>query len=103
VSLVDVIQTCAKNHTLIRTQHFIEQVLLRQNNIVPDDEGIQYLMATQIPVYIEKQEGDTFKLFYSIDKIYDLIIVISCKHLSPYRILLVTVHQRAAKRRLGKV
>lgn len=102
MSFIDAIKSCAKNRTLVRTNHYIEQVALRQNSIVPDDNGIHDLMAAQVPVHIEKQGSDTFKLFYSIDGTYDLIIVVSCKHTSPYRIALVTVHQQAAKRRLGK-
>jgi hypothetical protein len=91
--------SCAKNHTIIRTRHYIEKIELRQNGIVPDDAGIQCLLSTQLPVYIKKQTNDTFKLFYSIDIIYDLIIVISIQNISPHKISLITVHQQEAKRR----
>jgi hypothetical protein len=101
LNLVDDIQSCAKNRTLIRTYHYIEQMERRHNNIVPDDDGIHHLMATQVPVYIEKRDGDKFKLFYNIDLEYDLIVVISYKTASPIKIALVTVHQQEIKRRLG--
>jgi hypothetical protein len=89
----------AKNHNLTATHHFVEMLELRQNRIVPDIDGIHTLMATQEPVYIEEQTDDKFKLFYSVDVEYDLIIVISCKNFSPYNINLITVHQQEAKRR----
>jgi hypothetical protein len=66
----------AKNYNLIMTRHFIEMLELRQNNIVPDNDGIHTLMSTHNPVYIEKQTNDKFKLFYSIDLEYDLIVVL---------------------------
>ena len=52
---------------------------LRQNHIVLDNDGIHTLMSTRKPVYVEEQTNDKFKLFYSIDVEYDLVVVISCK------------------------
>jgi hypothetical protein len=102
LNITDIVMSCAKNNTLIRTNHYINQVKLRQNGIVPDDDGIIYLMSTETPVHIEKQPNDRFKLFYIIDVTYDLIIVISIKSYSPRTINLITVHQQEAKRRPGK-
>lgn len=86
MGIIDDIQSNTKNRTLIRTFHYLEQVKRRHNNIVPDDEGIHHLMATQTPVYMEKRDVDKYKLFYNIDLESDLIIVISYKTTSPIRI-----------------
>ncbi len=75
---------------------------LRQNGIVPDFDGICVLMATQGPVKIEEQTDGKFKLFYSIDDKYDLIIVIVCIIASPSKVRLITVHQQESKRRSGE-
>lgn len=101
MGIVDIVMSCAKNSTLIKTRHYIEMLELRQNGIVPDDDGIIDLLSTQTPVYIERQTNDNFKLFYSIDVTYDLIIVMSCKSTSPYKIALITIHQQEARRRPG--
>jgi hypothetical protein len=101
VEIVDIIMSCAKNSTFIRKQHFIDQLELRQNNIVPDNDGILKIMSTEAPALIEKQTGDKFKLFYNIDINYDLIIVISQKSFSPDIIYLITVYQQEVKRRPG--
>lgn len=102
MNIVDVVMSYAKEYKLVATRHYLEMVESRQNNIVPDNDGIRTLMSNQKPVYVEEQSDDKFKLYYSIDATYDLIIVISWKSFSPDRINLITVHQQEAKRRPGK-
>lgn len=101
MNVVETVMYHAKNHDLITTSHFLEMLELRQNGIVPDFDGICVLMATQSPVKIEEQTDDKFKLFYSIDDKYDLIIVIVCIIISPSKVRLITVHQQESKRRSG--
>lgn len=101
MNIIDIVMSCAKNNNLIFTLHYIEMVELRKNRIVPDNDGIRTLMSTQVPVHVEEQTKDKFKLFYSIDDKYDLIIVVSRKSLNPDKISIITVHQQEAKRRRG--
>lgn len=101
MDIADIVMSSAKNNTLIKTLHYLEQVELRQNEIVPDDVGIQNLMSTKTPIHIEKQTGDRFKLLYNIDLKYDLVIVVSYKNFSKDNISLITVYQQESKRRPG--
>lgn len=92
--------TGAKNNTVIKTRHYLEQVELRQNQLVPDDAGVHELLLNQKPVCIAKgRTDDSFILFYSIDVVYDLAIVISVKNFSLCQIALLTIHKQKAKRR----
>jgi hypothetical protein len=92
--------TSAKNNTVVKTRHYLEQVELRQNQIVPDDAGVNELLLKQKPVCIAKgRTDDSFILFYSIDVVYDLAIVISVKNFSSCKIALLTIHKQKAKRR----
>lgn len=99
MSIIDIVMCHAKDYKLVTTQHFIQMLKLRKNDIVPDINGIHALMSTQKPVHVEEQIDDKFKLYYSIDVEYDLIIVISRTRFSPEKINLITVHQQEAKRR----
>ena len=98
MDIVEIVMFHAKNHDFITTHHFLEMLELRQNDIVPDFDGICALMATQKPVKIEKQTDDKFKLYYSIDNKYDLIVVVAIIA-SPSKVRLITVHQQESKRR----
>lgn len=102
MSLIDDIRSCAKNHTFYITRHFSDDCAFREDEVVPDIEGIHNLMATQTPVHIEKGTNDTYMLYYSINLRYDLIIVISWNNFYPEQIKLITRYPKLTKRRPGK-
>ncbi len=47
-----------------------------------------------------KQSETKFKIFYSIDEEYDLIIVVEVRDTDPVKINLITVYKQEAKRRV---
>ncbi|RXA19638.1 hypothetical protein EQO05_08545 [Methanosarcina sp. MSH10X1] len=103
MNIADIVMSSAKNNTIIKTWHYMEQVTLRQDSVVPDDDGVQALLSSKKPVCIAKgKTDDSFILFYDVDVVYDLMIVISVKSIkksSSYQIFLLTIHRQNAKRR----
>ena len=100
MNIADIVIDSAKNNTIIKTRHYLDQLELRRNDIVPNDDGVHDLLCNRNPVCISRgRTDDSFKLFYDIDAVYDLMIIISIKSSSPYLISLLAIHKQNAKRR----
>lgn len=102
MNIVEIVMSHAKNYDLIIAPHFITRLEQRRSDIVPDEKGLYILMSTKKPVHVEEQSDDRFKLFYSIDAKYDLIINLSFRNSNPNKIVLITIYPQEAKRRANR-
>ncbi|SNY17085.1 MULTISPECIES: hypothetical protein [Methanohalophilus] len=82
------------------TAHFIKRWEARLSYYFSEIEDIYDVIANQTPVGIIIQDEGKFKVHYTIDVVYDLIIVLSIKRLNPFEISLVTSYKQRANRRV---
>ncbi|UXM85125.1 hypothetical protein [Methanococcus aeolicus] len=84
---------------LIETKHFTKHI---EENIPEISSVINDYILCKKPVGILKQDNSKFKLYYELDEIYDLIVIIGIKSESPTTISLITCFKQESKRRVRK-
>jgi hypothetical protein len=92
-----------KEQDIRYSQHFLERVELRSDEIVPTRGEATKILINTYPTYVEYQsKHDRYKLYYNTTEKYDFAIVISLHPTSSKTVELITIFKLKARRRLNK-
>lgn len=98
---IDAFWVCLSNASednFIVTEHFLKRLESRKSKDFPDLNGILDIAMNKKPVGILIQSEEKFKVYYSTNNVYDLVVVFAIKNTNPVRIALVTCYKQDTKR-----